>query len=220
MLIHFKADVFPVASIFHTKSTLQELAAEPCLFSCDWKTAKDAGGALTKKVIKELEYRQYPSSGAVIDVRVQRLMPGMYPSIPGWHCDAVPRDGYYSQPDFTKANQDIRHLVLVQSTEDDGVSRTQYTMDEFNVNLDAQHGFIYKQLHDYIENSHHAPITKWQCNQGLLYGFSHFQPHRTMPCTTRGWRMFFRLSYYHNPPIVNKIESVQQVYLLSEANGW
>lgn len=218
MLVHFKADVFPVASIFPTKSTLQELAAEPCLFSCDWYTAKDAGGALTKKIINELEYRQYPTGGAVIDVRVQRLMPGMYPSIPGWHCDAVPRDGYYSQPDFTKANQDIRHLVVVQSTEDDGVSRTEYTKSEFNVDLDAKSGFIYKQLHDYIEKS--PEVARWQCRQGVLYGFSHFQPHRTMPCTTRGWRMFFRLSYYHNPPIANKVESVQQVYLLSEANGW
>jgi hypothetical protein len=217
MRILFSPDVKALGVVFPKPATLQQMAGEPCLFSCDWATALQQGGPFTAAILAKLDECGYVTEGAVIDVRVQRLMPGMYPSIPGWHCDGVPRDTYFAQPDFTKADKTMRHVTLIHSTADDWVSRTQFTEEAMSAELTPEAGMIYKQLHDQIEA---YDTGRFQVEPGVAYAFSHFQPHRTMPTTTRGWRMFFRLSYYHNPPVANKIESVQQVYLLSEANGW
>ena len=46
------------------------------------------------------------------DVKVHMLMPGMWPCIPNWHCDLVPRDKN-NQQDFTRASAKNRlHLWL------------------------------------------------------------------------------------------------------------
>ena len=86
--------------------SLTELAQEPSLFSCSPEGVGQLGGTLSKKCLSFVE-KAYEASilhakaeglSAIIDVRVQRLMPGMFPSIPGWHCDAVPRCSYHGQP--------------------------------------------------------------------------------------------------------------------------
>jgi hypothetical protein len=200
--------IFPLALI----------AAETCLFSCDLETAHRHGGALTRQILNQMPDGpddMYP----VIDVRVQRLMPDMFPSIPGWHCDGVPRPKYDAQPVFDDLTGRERHYTCVLSTFA-GLSRTQfYNGDGFTQEF-AEWEPVWRQLHRRMESD---PLLKQyeSPTEGSINEFDSLVPHRAVPATTRGWRLFLRLSYYHNPALIeNGVKGEQQVYLLSEENGW
>ncbi len=227
---------FPKRSFFNIKA----FNDEPSLFSCDLSSALRLGGPLTQAIL--LKLLQSPgcmsilgtglASGLspVIDVRVQRLMPGMFPSIPGWHCDAVPRPGYATQPDFSLINPKSYHWTCILDTSidqanDGSISYTSEcvtSLTEF-VRFKRECEFqddvsVWKQLHRMIEANSH--LERMSVEPGVLYGFETLCPHRTIATLNRGWRLFFRLSLYHNPAFGNQVASTQQVYLLSEENGW
>lgn len=180
------------------------------------------GGPLTQEILDEIDLSREDIRAAfeygltpVIDVRVQRLMPGMYPSIPGWHCDAVPRKDYHSQPDFSLLHPASMHMTCLLSTSDN-VSNTEFLAVPFGMTFTDDEP-VWKQLHKHIVKE---SMTSMTIRPGWVYKFSSLTPHRTAPTVERGWRLFFRMSMYHNPPIVNKVPAAQQVYLLSEENGW
>lgn len=213
-----------VEKVFERKVSIKDLAEEPSMFSCDNDFVSNNCGKITKEIIKCIDSNNLNPQGdgtLITDIRVQRLMPGMYPSIPGWHCDAVPRENYHAQPDFSQASNIYKHIMLIISTEDDGISRTEFADEFFWANLYPEAGFIYKQLHNEINKKiQQKEISTFQIEQGELCMFNQFNPHRAMPATSRGWRMFFRRSRLQNPTISNIIPTQQQVYLLSEENGW
>src|SRR5690606_11438434 len=108
----------------------------------------------------------------VIDVRVQRLMPGMYPSIPGWHCDAVPRPNYFAQPDFSLINPHTFHVTCLVDTSTERqlpVASTEFLAEnlKFKYNEKAP---VWQQLHRQIEKQ------KWYeshaASPGVLYTFN------------------------------------------------
>ena len=206
------------------KTTIPMLAAEPCLFSCSEEGAALQGGLLTKIALKHIQaafihdiYKaKQEGLSAIIDVRVQRLMTGMYPSIPGWHCDAVPRCNYHGQPRFDLINPAAFHVALTLSSEPFGVSNTEYVVDPIRPKLyDNEH--VYKDLHEQVEKI--GPIVQTMADN-VFVKFTPKTIHRATPTRRRGWRMFMRFSMYHKPPIVNGVSGQQQVYLLSEKNGW
>jgi hypothetical protein len=205
---------------------LERLAAEPSLFSCSMEHAEQLGGELTKEILHLVKLRLRTRMKAayaaglteIIDVRVQRLMPRMFPSIPGWHCDAVPRANYFSQPEFERVNPHSFHTTMILDSNLDGheVSNTSYLQESIDFVYDEKLP-VWKQLHDQIEDTFHR-VFCWK--PGELITFDSFTPHKAKPCLNRGWRLFFRMSMYHNPPVANKVQNAQQVYILSEANGW
>lgn len=207
--------------------TTGELAAEPSLFSCSMEHAEAKGGDITQEILHQIKLLHKKDMALafaaglheVIDVRVQRLMPGMYPSIPGWHCDSVPRANYFAQPDFSLVNPASFHITCIVDTSrgpEDYVSNTEFCHKKINFNYDDAFP-VWKQLHDQLVREGVRGPTY---SQGQLLKFSSLTPHRAQATATRGWRMFFRMSMYVNPPVVNGVPSQQQVYVLSEANGW
>lgn len=221
-MINFNADLSVVGRVLDKNPTIAEIAGEPSLFSCSLPEARRMGGPLVQKILDNIDLSREDIRAAfeyaltpVIDVRVQRLMPGMYPSIPGWHCDAVPRKDYNSQPDFDLLHPASMHLTCVLSTADD-VSNTEFIAQPFGMTFNDEEP-IWKQLHKHIEANN---MTSKVIKPGWIYKFSSLTPHRAVATVTRGWRIFFRFSMYHNPPIQNKVPAAQQVYLLSEENGW
>ena len=82
---------------------VEQIEAEPMLYSASWNFARKYGGPLTNQVMGrsaravkfmlDTQIDTYPY--LVIDTRVHMLMPGFYPAIPGWHCDATPRTEHY-----------------------------------------------------------------------------------------------------------------------------
>lgn len=54
---------------------------------------------------------QYPRYRYVVDVKVHMLMPGMWPCIPNWHKDLIPRDvNLTEQPE--KINHDVMYAWI------------------------------------------------------------------------------------------------------------
>lgn len=200
------------------------LAAEPSLFSCSEAGVKVQGGKLANIALEHIQgafvqdiyNAKHEGLSPIIDVRVQRLMPGMFPSIPGWHCDAVPRDSYKGQPNFQAINPAAFHVTLTLSTEPHGVSNTEYVMDCIKPKLyDADH--VYRDLHEQVERI--SPMIR-RIEDGVFTRFTPKTIHRATETHRRGWRMFMRFSMYHKPPIENGVPGQQQVYILSEKNGW
>ncbi len=206
------------------KMDIGMLAKEPCLFSCSEEAVKISGGLLANIALKHIQgafvqdiyNAKQAGLSAVVDIRVQRLMVDMFPSIPGWHCDAVPRCQYHGQPNFAAINPHAFHVAFTLSSEIAGVSNTEYVMDSIKPKVyDAEH--VYRDLHDEVERI--APMTR-QSPDGVFVRFTPKTIHRATPTHRRGWRMFMRFSMYHKPPLVNGVSGQQQVYLLSERNGW
>lgn len=202
--------------------SIETMAKEPSFFSC---TPDQVTGDISSQLVKatekifdvEIENAYDNGLRPIIDVRVQRLMPGMYPSIPGWHCDAVPRDDYFGQPKFDKINPYAMHVTCTISTSDVGVSNTMFYNKGTAFKIeDDEH--VFKDLHNQVEAR--SDEGKTLIPDGMLALFTPKTIHKTMPTHTRGWRLFFRYSMYHKPPVVNKVANQQQVYILSEANGW
>lgn len=206
------------------KLSLAMLGAEPSLFSCSEEAVGISGGMLAKTALKHIQAAfikdiynaKQEGLSAIVDVRVQRLMPGMFPSIPGWHCDAVPRCQYHGQPNFCAINPAAFHVALTLSSEAAGVSKTEYVMDAIKPKIyDQEH--VYRDLHEQVV--HIAPRVE-QINDGVFVKYTPKTIHRATETHRRGWRMFMRFSMYHKPPLVNGVQGQQQVYLLSEKNGW
>ena len=210
---------------FNGHCTIEEIADEPSFFSSSFEFVEKYAGPLTRRILDAMESSvdEFWSNKAdnehlVIDTRVQRLMPGMYPSIPGWHCDNVKRESYYDQPDLDQMQFKPSHVLGLVSTHEECVSTPEFVVSEHQIPVDYESDYaVWKQVHDYIESNRHC-IQK--AVDGELYAFSQSTIHRTMPARYRGWRLFFRMSILDRPPIGNKMVDTHQVYILSESCGW
>ena len=214
---HFQQGVFP-------KLDLPAILAEKNLVSCSIEGVELYGGPLARDALAQIQEKySHPIGSAmsqglspIIDVRIQRLMPGMYPSIPGWHCDAVPRSNYTGQPDFSMIVREAFHVALLLSNEPKGVSNTEYVKTNISPKIwDKEH--VYQDLHRQVERM--GPDTVF-AKDGQFAWFTPKTIHRAKPCERRGVRMFMRFSMYHKPPVQNAVVNAQQVYILSEENGW
>lgn len=214
-----KFDPFVQSLGFVSGATMEDLRAEQgkMLHSASPQFLQKHGGKLAKRVYTGLMsnhiYRVFPLKDyyTVIDTKVVMLMPGMYPAIPGWHCDAVPREDVHGQPDLTKMDNEQYHFVCSMSNIPDG-SRT----DIITASLEIP----YDELHVWKSVSENVPpkILVKQVQNNELVVFSTPTIHRATPATKREFRFFFRLSYYRKPP-QNKIRHQVQVYT-TEHGGW
>lgn len=117
MKVTFNKDWWSVTeSLWDISPPIPAFAAEPSLFSMSVDMALESCGGLTRRILHHMpwecdDYKEAEAAGLqpVIDVRIHRLMPGMYPAIPGWHCDRVPRANYHSQPDFREVHPLAHH---------------------------------------------------------------------------------------------------------------
>lgn len=197
-------------------ATLEDIASEPKVLSASPEEVYKKEGTLAQKILYALGSFDVPDGlYPVIDTRVHRLMPGMYPAIPGWHCDDWPRKDYISQPDPSLVNKEAYHIVCNIATSRH-VSNTEFNLDHHKFEWD-QKSPLWKELHSSIEKRN--DVTRRQLLPGQIVKFSYDTPHRAMPCIERGWRFFFRLSMMHRPP-VKSVHNSEQVYILSEENGW
>ena len=144
-----------------------------------------------------------------IDTRVHMLMPGMYPAIPGWHCDHVPRPKHTNgQPDPNVEPVPARSILPCLWVQPRMYRGTQFLKSNITVNYDPYEvwGSINKELDNFKgEHSIYTPT------EGQLVLFSGQTLHRAMPTINRGWRYFFRASFLQTPP-VNLIRRHTQVY--------
>ena len=107
--------------------SMEEIRGEPMLFGCDLDHCEKLGGPIIKEFLKIVHASEftaiYPEGlHLIMDCRTTMTFPGMYPSIPGWHCDDFNRSEKYGQPALDDRDKRIRHAMAIVG-EGDGVSR-------------------------------------------------------------------------------------------------
>lgn len=194
-----------------------EISSEPMLFQADLDFARTHGGPITNRIIDELFLSHsfmafyYANPNVIIDTRATMTKPGMYPSIPGWHCDAVPRREHHSQPDLTKISDDVQHFMVLLSDENN-VTNTEFVTEPVTIDVDEDN--VWNSVDRYIENN---DVKTSFLKEGDIIRFTQTAIHRASVCKKRGWRFFFRLSLGESQP-KNEIRKQVQVYVTS--NGW
>jgi len=210
---------------------------EPMMFSADPAFAHTHGRSLTREITRMLlhskEYKEIvmfaPQDDffTVIDTRVTMTMKGMYPSIPGWHCDDIPRSRTTGQPVLHGVNPFVQHFMVILSDQESTVSATEFLnmtveldIDLANVWQSVDHGINERmdtyRIHQKETDNHMNPMTSF-IKPGDIVRFNQEAIHRASPTITPGWRFFYRLSITHRKP-ANEVRNQVQVY--ASENGW
>lgn len=189
-------------------------------FRADWPTMMRYGGPFYKRLREYLAYWVIPENDhdhVVADTRVHMLMPGMYPCIPGWHCDDFYRPVQGGQPDLINAPR-AWHTALVL---DCGSGSLTEFIDE-NLTLPVNQPERGKTLYGTYDRIIEArrPLRILTAPSGVAVHFDQHTWHRGMPATSRGWRMFLRMTQSAHLTPRNEIRSQTQVYLTQTNGGW
>ena len=223
----FQPRVLTVASSEQRFST-NAVRSEPMLFGADLAFARENGGDITRHVLDTLatseefvkwreafEAGELPQTSIVIDSRVNMLMPGMYPSIPGWHGDDVPRGVKYAQPDLNGVDTgEFMHFMVLFSDNATPVSATEFVVEPVTLDVDPEN--VWKSVNAGVEAL--KPKTS-KLREGDIIAFGQEALHRASPCVQAGWRFFMRVSFTYRKP-VNEIRQQVQVYMPIETSGW
>jgi hypothetical protein len=213
--------------------TIAQIESETMLFSSSVDFAYKNGGDITRKVldsakdiIAEMQEDCKDTHYLVIDTRSHMLMQGAYPAIGGWHCDAYPRKNT-PQPDLRKDIKNNKHFVVSIGDMNRDISCTEYLNSPLAVDYDEDRVWqsINKQVNqEFYERSGFGmmatgpQLERIDQASGVPFIFNQETLHRAVPATGNGWRWFFRMSMYYNPP-QNKIRNQVQVYL-SPDTSW
>jgi len=217
MNVEFTPASAPFGSAHPALRTEDEIRQEPMIYGGSWDWCRDNAGPLTQQVmdlieddVKE-EILPHARRGyhPVIDTKSVLLMPGQYPCIPGWHCDGVIRTRRGGQPNLCTLDDEVLHYIcsMGDSIEHQG---TELAMDRQVLDVDP----------DNVWGSVDAQVAgrSTKLLSGEVAKFRRSQLHRGLPATARGWRYFFRMSFYHMPA-VNEIRQQVQIYT-DVAQGW
>ena len=191
---------------------------EPMLYQANVDFAYGAGGPLTKTVLDNLRAMipQQEFADLRVDTRSHMLMAGMYPCIPGWHCDS-----------FLEGDEQRRLYTPL----DPLITNYMYLSGEpatlFLVGRDVECPVT--------ERNHWGDVSKWVEAQGLatvavptgqLVRFQGNELHRGAPHTGSNghWRFFLRATSFpeghqQRRKWANKVRSQVQVYADVNA-GW
>lgn len=196
---------------------VEAMSSEQMIYSGDWAYTWEHAGPITRDIMSQLKYCDefyHASYGVdkhiVIDTRVNMLMGGMYPSIPGWHCDDVPR-GENGQPQLDQCDDDVKHFMVLLSTTE-SVSRTEFVYKPYTCSIDPDD--VWHSVDQAVERDN--PRTCFIPERKFTM-FNQQAIHRASLATEPGWRLFFRCSITHRQP-VNRLRNQVQVYVTK--NGW
>lgn len=206
----------------HPAWTPVDYANEPMLFSANPAFAWQNGGPMTRQALSvllehgDMVWRQQeaPDLNWVIDTRVHMLMPGMFPAIGGWHCDAVPRPGglYGDQPNPELYDERVTHCVVTFSPGE--TSRTEFLLEPITAEL-RPGSRVWSTVHEQVVAQ---PRLTQKIEHNSFISFDQGTLHRATAASAPGWRFFFRASLYSSKP-QNQIRRQVQVYM-PEGLGW
>jgi len=231
----FTPNIKTIAEILPTRST-KVIKNEPMLFSVNPGFAHKNGGPLTREITKllltseaygKIVYHASYDFKTVIDTRVTMTMKGMYPSIPGWHGDDVPRSRTTGQPILHGVNPFVQHFMVLLSDQESTVSATEFLNMPVELDIDLANVWnsVDREVNQRIKTydayrkdleGHMNQMTSF-IKPGEIVRFNQEAIHRASPTITPGWRFFYRLSITHRKP-ANEIRNQVQVY--ASKNGW
>lgn len=196
--------------------SVEQLSTEPMVFGASLFFAYDRGGEITKKALFQMEEQAikdgFNPDEMIIDTRVNMVMPGMYPSIPGWHCDDVPRtDDSGGQPDLGMVSDDCVHYMMLIS--DTGATRTEFVYKPFECDIDDAD--VWASLNTAVEEA--QPKTMMVPERKVVR-FNQTAIHRASMAKTSGWRFFIRGTIGGPRKPVDRMRTQVQVYITKL--GW
>ncbi len=195
-------------------ATQAEVKSEPMLHRACGSFAYQNGGKLTKAFLDALGFSW---GDALIDSRVHMLMPGMYPCIPGWHHDDVPRERSDKQPNYENPSYKAEHCMALFGD----CAPTEFAIGIHDVEIPPIGQKIYKVLSPVVENlcadgaliRHHAP-------ENRLIFFDYQTWHRGVAAHKNGFRFFIRATRFSNLTARNEIRQNANVYMPILDEGW
>lgn len=207
----FKSDL----TLLESLEVVPENKNFPQLFRADMEFARKQGNEKFNQVLDQLE-RLFKGDGfkhTSIDTRTHMLMKGMYPCIPGWHCDDFyrPTGG---QPDLLNVEEKApqKHYLIVLGTcslteflrPQDGPARLPSPEELPKENPTY---FYYDKK---IEEAN--PLTVFT-EPNKIYSFGPTALHRGSPASENGWRTFIRLTRSNHYDPKNEIRYQSNVYV-------
>lgn len=191
----------------------EAIKAEPQFWRADRTFAWDRGGPITRAFLERLDW-----TPLVLDSRVHMLMPRMYPCIPGWHLDDVPRTRQDGQPEHATPSYKAEHVAAVIGD----ASLTVFACGELELeDLPVGGGVIYQEWHFAIEKLiERKQIEARSIEEGQMIKFGWGSFHRGAFASKRGWRMFIRATRRTETKARNEIRNQTQVYLTEPFTGW
>lgn len=183
----------------------------PQFFRASPELIADTSGVLAEALAPMLEPCGFKY--VTVDSRLHMLMKGMYPAIPGWHCDDFWRPT--GQPDLWGLPPQS-HLAVVW---DFGAqSFTDFAMEPLQTMIDDDSPTpFYGQV---SERLHGRKIIRRQVAHGELWQFRGLDLHRAMPATANGWRYFIRATHSNHWEPKDEIRTQTQVYMTEPFIGW
>jgi hypothetical protein len=164
---------------------------------------------------------------ASIDSRTHLLMPGMYPCIPGWHCDDFYRpDSAKGQPDLVNVAEKAPSVHYAMVLDVGTGSLTEFlTRPMVDPGYDAclfgrqphDPATLYAKAHEWIEREKEP---RRAVESGEVVRFDPLAFHRGMPATGQGWRHFVRLTLSNHYGPKDEVRTQTQVYLVDPFGGW
>ena len=222
-MVTFNRMFMPVATIPSTYP-IGELDKEIGIYSATPERVYKDGGPVARSFIEQIPAKFFTKAKElglhiICDIRLHRLNVGEFPSVPGWHCDGDVRKSYAAQPELERPQGD--HIICCVSSHPEGVSNFEFVTEDVTCELDNEHPTlgVYAQLHNYVEAN---SLQRVPSHDGVLYWMNSETIHRPQQAKVRGWRMFMRATMYHHGCIEadGKFSKQEQVYILTEANGW
>jgi len=203
--------------------TIEQVTSECMIFQGSWDFARNFGGEITQLMMDEIEdYGEFEADNEdyrfIIDTRSHMLKIGMYPAIPGYHCDFWPRKpGTYGQPDLTKYDPGARFYAGFVSAAANMTSRTVFIDEEVEISVDPKR--VWHSVNEEIERKHKEDRLKRRLQQdGEILMFNGMTIHSATKSLLPGWRFFFRLSIVKDKKPRNQIRKQTQVYITE--GGW
>lgn len=223
MLAHFRNHVVfhPRVDSIAESHSVAAMSVERSIQSSTVEWAEQNATPIVRSMLAEVTkvsdlYNPPPGYHWVLDVRVQRLMPGMYASIPGWHCDGIPRADYHAQPNLEAINRKVRHFVMTAST--GGVAQCEFLRRACAFTVYPTDP-VWQQVHRLLTPKV-GDLDPFELPDGVVAEFGQDSLHRATPVKYRGWRIFLRLSQMITPPLGLGFAPQQQVYLVTDGGGW
>ena len=190
---------------------------EPMLFSCDFDTAFELGGVLTKCFLAKLSEEFFNAKDLMIDSRVHMLMPNWYPCISGFHHDDVPREREDKQPEYDNPSYRSKHCMALIG----GASSTEFALGEAEFPKVSLGEIFYKVWHPIVvEKLNNGELTRFNAPFNQLIYFDDRTWHQGTKATESGWRFFIRASINTGRKPTNELRRQVQVYLENPMEGW
>jgi hypothetical protein len=198
--------------------TEEEVKNEPMLFSCDFESALDLGGPITREFIRHLSDEFFFADDLIIDSRVHMLMPGFWPAIEGFHLDDIPRTRPDGQPEHFTPTYKAKHCMMLVNGD---ICPTRFAVGKSSV-PDVKEGQIYyKEWHPLIKKQLEEGVLKeYLAPSNQLVYFDWQTWHEATEAIKGGWRFFIRatINTYRKPS--NELRKQVQVYKKMPYEGW